>query len=342
MQPAAGHVPMSMPLVLAVSRRSPPGARSAGAGPCGGGAGRLPVPQAPRWCPGDGAAPAPSSAGPASPAEQARLAARGAAPGGTDGPGGFVARGSARNFYAGAGGRLWYYLNNYYWVPADLEASGVWIRAEVRADFNDLLRWPDRGALRSPPTKTTVEYWAVGPGQRSVRLDNHKDYWLLDPKTCAGSARVEVTLTLGRLHVRDEQGAWATPTERLRAREPQLPRRPSARHRRRAHALRAPRRSPHHDLGLHPPLVHRHLAAHAQHLAGPRGPRVAPARRAAGPAAPQAPARHSPSPPRPLWLRPASPLPRTGPDGSHAAQGWCGVPGSPATHAQRTDFHHDV
>lgn len=158
-------------------------------------------------------APAPLPSGPASAAERARLAARGAAPGGTDGPGGFVARGSARNFYAGAGGRLWYYLNNYYWVPADLEASGVWIRAAVRADFQDLLRWPDRGALRSPPTKTTVEYWAVGPGQRSVRLDNHKDYWLLDPKTCAGCARVEVTLTLGRLHVRDEQGAWAAPTE---------------------------------------------------------------------------------------------------------------------------------
>jgi len=150
---------------------------------------------------------------PATPAEQARLAARGAVPGGTDGPGGFVARGSARNFYVGRGGRLWYYLNNYHWAPVDLEAHGVWIRAELRADFIDLVRWPDRGALTSPPTKTTVEYWAVGPGNRSVRLDNHKDYWLLDPKTCAGSARVEVTLTLGRLQVRDAQGAWAVPSE---------------------------------------------------------------------------------------------------------------------------------
>jgi hypothetical protein len=146
-------------------------------------------------------------------AERARLAERGAAPGGNDGRGGFVARGSARNFYAGAGGRLWYYLNNYYWVPADLPVEGLWIRAEVRADFVDLLRWPERTSLASPPTKTTVEYWAVGPEGRSVRLDNHKDYVLLDPKTCAGRVKVEVTLTLGRLRVADEKGTWAAPTE---------------------------------------------------------------------------------------------------------------------------------
>jgi hypothetical protein len=151
------------------------------------------------------------------PSDVARASALGAVPGGADGPGGFVPRGSARSFYAGAGGRLWYYLNNYWWVASETAGSPrddeLWIRAEVRADFRALERWPERTPLASPPTKLTVEYWRVGPGGRSVRLDNHKDYWQLDPKTCAGVVEVEVTLTLGRLRLVGARGELVPPED---------------------------------------------------------------------------------------------------------------------------------
>jgi hypothetical protein len=161
---------------------------------------------------------APESTASSAPAAPAGLVEGGAAPGGERGPGGFVPRGSMRSFYAGAGGRLWYYLNNYYWVPAgasrdDLWSRDLWIRAEVAETFTDLRRWPDGAA--APPTtpKTTVEYWKVGPGGRSVRLDNHKDYCLLSDGYTAGAIEVRVTLTLGRVHVRDEAGRWGDSKE---------------------------------------------------------------------------------------------------------------------------------
>jgi hypothetical protein len=136
----------------------------------------------------------------------------GAAPGNAQGPGGFVPRGSSlRTFYVGDAARLWYYLNLHYWAPEGAPLDGLWIRAEVRAEFRDLLRWPGRAPLASPPTKTTVEYWRVSPTGRSVRLDNHKDYWTLEPATCAGAVHVEVTLTLGHVQVRDTRGRWDVP-----------------------------------------------------------------------------------------------------------------------------------
>lgn len=150
---------------------------------------------------------------PVSAAQAARAAKEGVAPGAADGPGGFVPRGSARNFYAGAGGRLWYYMNNYWWVASPPAQDDLWIRAVVRADFDHLVRWPERTALAGPPTKTTIEYWRVGPGGRSVRLDNHKDFWVLDPKTCAGVVRVEATLTLGTLRLRDGRGGLTVPED---------------------------------------------------------------------------------------------------------------------------------
>ncbi len=137
----------------------------------------------------------------------------GAAPGGVRGPGGFVPRGSLRNFYTGRGGRLWYYMNNYYWVSSTAPREDLWIKAEVIETFRGLRRWPDGAPVAPPAPKTTVEYWAVGTTGRTVRLDNHKDYCLLSDGYTAGAISVEVTLTLGHLETRDEGGRWLQPRE---------------------------------------------------------------------------------------------------------------------------------
>lgn len=137
----------------------------------------------------------------------------GASPGNGRGPGGFVPRKAARNFYAGAGGRLWYYMNHYYWVPPATPTEDLWIRAEVEEEFRDLRRWPNGVAVAGPEPKVTVEYWEVGKGGRSVRLDNHKDYCLLSDRYSAGSIVVRVTLTLGRLVVCDGAGRWGPPED---------------------------------------------------------------------------------------------------------------------------------
>lgn len=137
----------------------------------------------------------------------------GAAPGNEDGPGGFVPRGTARNFYAAAGGRLWYYLNNYYWAPASAPRADLWIKAEVVEEFRDLTRWPDGAAVRGPDPKVTVEYWKVGSTGRSVRLDNHKDYCLLSDQYTAGAIEVRATLELGHVLVADKKGRFAKPGE---------------------------------------------------------------------------------------------------------------------------------
>lgn len=137
----------------------------------------------------------------------------GAAPGGTKGPGGFVPRGSRRNFYTAAGGRLWYYLNNYYWAPPDLPREDLWIHAEVVEEIRDLRRWPDGRALAAAAPKVTVEYWEVGRKGRSIRLDSHKDFCLLSDQLTAGAITVEVVLTLGRLRVRDKDGTWGRPAD---------------------------------------------------------------------------------------------------------------------------------
>ena len=137
----------------------------------------------------------------------------GAAPGTKDGPGGFVPRGAARNFYAAAGGRLWYYVNCYYWAPESAPVDDLWIKAEVVEAFRDLRRWPDGAAAASPEPKVTVEYWKVGSTRRAVRLDNHKDFCLLSDRYTAGAIEVEVTLTLGRLAVRDARDRWGPARE---------------------------------------------------------------------------------------------------------------------------------
>ena len=137
----------------------------------------------------------------------------GAAPGDKRGPGGFVSRGAARNFYAAAGGRLWYYMNNYYWAPASAPLDDLWIKTEVVEEFTDLRCWPDGAPAVSPEPKATVEYWRVGSTRRSVRLDNHKDFCLLADGYTAGSICVEVTLTLGRLEVRDARDRWVRPRD---------------------------------------------------------------------------------------------------------------------------------
>lgn len=144
-------------------------------------------------------------------------AAPGVSPGGKDGPGGFVPRGSQRSFYAGAGGRLWYYLNHYYWLPEELleehAREALWIKADVSEQFVDLKTWPDGKSSPNSKTKTTLEYWAVGPSGRTIWLDNHKDYCLLDQGFSAGAIVVQVTLTVGRLQVRDERGDWGVPSK---------------------------------------------------------------------------------------------------------------------------------
>lgn len=137
----------------------------------------------------------------------------GAAPGGKRGPGGFVSRGSARNFYAAAGGRLWYYMNNYYWVSPTTRVDDLWIKTEVVEEFHDLRRWPDGATVSGPEPKVTVEYWEVGSKGRSVRLDNHKDFCLLSDQYTAGAIVVQVTLTLGRLVVRDARDRWGRPRD---------------------------------------------------------------------------------------------------------------------------------
>ena len=71
----------------------------------------------------------------------------------------------------------------------------------------------DGAAAPGPEPKRTVEYWQVGPTGRTVRLDNHKDYCLLSDAYTAGAITVEVTLTLGRLQVAGEAGAWGEPDE---------------------------------------------------------------------------------------------------------------------------------
>ncbi len=137
---------------------------------------------------------------------------RGAAPGDERGPGGFVPRRDARSFYSAGGGRLWYYLNHYYWAPSGVPTKDLWIRAEVVEEFRGLRRWPDGRPVDGPPPKVTREYWAVGASGRTVTIDNHKDFWLLRDAYCAGEIHVAVTLELGRLSVRDAGGAWGAPS----------------------------------------------------------------------------------------------------------------------------------
>jgi hypothetical protein len=136
----------------------------------------------------------------------------GASPGNERGPGGFVPRGAAKNFYAAAGGRLWYYVNNYYWAPATAREPGTWLKAEVVERFADLRRWPDEAPLDPPEPKVTVEYWLVGASGRTVEIDNHKDFLLRSDDYGAGAIEVSVTLTLGRVEVRDAKGVWGKPT----------------------------------------------------------------------------------------------------------------------------------
>ena len=137
----------------------------------------------------------------------------GAAPGSVRGPGGFVPRGSAKNFYTAGGGRLWYYMNNYYWASPTAPEEDLWIKAEVVEQWRNLTKWPDGAAVASPAPKVTVEYWEVGPNRRSIRLDSHKDFCLLSDEYTAGAITVEVTLTLGRLEVREAEGPWERPRE---------------------------------------------------------------------------------------------------------------------------------
>lgn len=142
-----------------------------------------------------------------------RQRGRGVAPGDERGPGGFVPRREAKSFYSAGGGRLWYYLNTYYWAPTALETDDLWIFADVVERFTDLRRWTDGApepvpASRTPAPKHTTEYWQVGRTGRAITLDNHKDFCLLDDDLCTGAIEVTVTLTLGRLRVRGPDGAW--------------------------------------------------------------------------------------------------------------------------------------
>ncbi len=154
-----------------------------------------------------------AAAGATRPVSEQATGGEGAAPGNAKGPGGFVSRGEARNFYAAGGGRLWYYMNNYYWAPKGVPRKGLWIKAEVTERFRDLLRWPDRAPLASPPPKETVEYWEVGATGRTTALDNHKDFLLRSDDCGAGAIEVTVTLTLGRVLLRYPKGTWGPPDD---------------------------------------------------------------------------------------------------------------------------------
>ena len=136
----------------------------------------------------------------------------GAAPGNAKGPGGFVPRGKLRNFYAGPGGRLWYYMNNYYWVSDTAPLDKLWLKAEVTERFEGLRRWPDGNAVDGPEPKVTIEYWEVSPSGRTVWVDNHRDYVLLSDHYTAGAIVVDVRLTLGHVQARGSRG-WSDPEE---------------------------------------------------------------------------------------------------------------------------------
>jgi hypothetical protein len=142
-----------------------------------------------------------------------RQRGRGAAPGDERGPGGFVPRREAKSFYSAGGGRLWYYLNTYYWAPEGLATDEVWIHAEVVERFAGLRHWADGTPApvaepKRPAPKRTIEFWRVGRTGRAITLDNHKDFCLLDDDLCTGAIEVTVTLTLGALRVRGAEGAW--------------------------------------------------------------------------------------------------------------------------------------
>ncbi len=142
-----------------------------------------------------------------------RQRGRGAAPGDERGPGGFVPRREAKSFYSAGGGRLWYYLNTYYWAPSGLDTQDLWIHAEVVERFVDLRRWHDAApevvpASQVPAPKRTAEYWKLGASGRAITIDNHKDFCLLADDLCAGAIEVQVVLTLGRLRVRGADGGW--------------------------------------------------------------------------------------------------------------------------------------
>lgn len=139
---------------------------------------------------------------------------KGARPGDEKGPGGFVKRKVEHDeltFYTANGGRLWYYLNLFYWVPEGTVTDGLWIREEVVETFEDLKRWPDNAAAPSPEPKRTVEYWKVGPTGRTIEIDNHKDFWLESEGWNAGRIVVTMTVRLGRLTERGKDGTWTEP-----------------------------------------------------------------------------------------------------------------------------------
>ncbi len=152
--------------------------------------------------------PPPNNPAPNKTARNKSTLGEGASPGNAHGKGGFVPRGSLRNFYAASGGRLWYYMNNYYWVPKSALRKDLWIKAEVTESFSGLRKWPDGKTVKGPVPKVTVEYWLVGTKGRTVRIDNHKDYLLLADNYTAGKISVKVTLTLGALQVKDKKGIW--------------------------------------------------------------------------------------------------------------------------------------
>jgi hypothetical protein len=144
---------------------------------------------------------------------------RGASPGDERGPGGFVSRRDhgAETFYGASGGQLWYYLNLYYWVEkptlSEHGPKDLWIREEVVETVSDLRRWPKGDAVPAPEPKTTLEYWKVGVSGRTITIDNHKDFWLESADLSSGRIRVSMTLTVGRLERRGEDGRWRAPAE---------------------------------------------------------------------------------------------------------------------------------
>src|SRR5205823_1914953 len=94
--------------------------------------------------------------------------------------------------------------------PAGLDTADLWIKAEVVETFAELKHWPDGADAKSPDSKTTVEYWKVGPTHRAVTIDNHKDFWLESEAWCAGRIGVTITLQLGRgVQLKGADGAFA-------------------------------------------------------------------------------------------------------------------------------------